>query len=140
MQRPEEVELSHDEGETLIARLEGNALTADDRRVLVKLITFHFWLLFALQEAKFGLKRLRAILFGEKPQERPKQTSSSGSCDGGGGTGGMEAASTEASVSTVDDHSAQGAMGGHRPGHGPQGAEAYGGAERVGCRHEELAR
>jgi hypothetical protein len=30
MQRPEEVELSHDEGEALIERLEGNALTADD--------------------------------------------------------------------------------------------------------------
>jgi hypothetical protein len=68
----------------LIERLEGDALTADDRRVLVKLITFHFWLLFALQEAKFGLKRLRAILFGEKPKKRQKQTSSSRSSDGGG--------------------------------------------------------
>jgi transposase len=139
MKRPEEVELSHHEGEALIERLEGNALTADDRRLLVKLITFHFWLLFALQEAKFSLKRLRAILFGEKPKKRPTPTSSRGSSGGGGGTGGVEAASTEASGSTVDDHSPQTAVGGHRPGHGRQGAEAYTGAERVVCRHEELA-
>ena len=139
MKRPEEVELSHHEGEALIERLEGNALTADDRRLLVKLITFHFWLLFALQEAKFSLKRLRAIVFGEKPKKRPTPTSSRGSSGGGGGTGGVEAASTEASGSTVDDHSPQTAVGGHRPGHGHQGAEAYRGAERVVCRHEELA-
>src|SRR5919204_184169 len=28
--------------------------------------------------------------------------------------------------------------GGHRPGQGRHGAEAYGGAARVACRHEEL--
>jgi transposase len=139
MKRPDEVTLSREDGEALIERLEGNALTADDRRVLVKLITFHFWLLFALQEAKFGLKRLRAILFGEKPKKRQKQTSSSGSSHGGGGAGDMGAASTEASVSTVEANSPQGSAGGHRPGHGRQGAEAYGGAERIVCRHEELA-
>lgn len=139
MKRPDEVKLSHEEGEALIERLEGNALTADDRRVLVKLIAFHFWLLFALQEAKFGIKRLRAMLFGEKPQKRQKQTSSSGSSDCGGGAGGVGAASTEASVSTVEDNSPQGSAGGRRPGHGRQGAEAYGGAERVVCCHEELA-
>jgi transposase len=139
MQRPAEVELSHDEGEAVIKRLEGNALTADDRRLLVKLITFHFWLLFALQEAKFSLRRLRAILFGEKPKKQPKQTSASGSSGGEGGTGSVEAASTGASGATVDDHSPQPAVGGHRPGRGRQGAEAYRGAEHVVCRHEELA-
>jgi transposase len=139
MQQPEEVELSHDAGKALIDRLEGNALTADDRRSLAKLITFHFWLLFALQEAKLSLNRLRAILFGEKPKKRPKETSSSGSSGGGRGTGGVEAASTESSGSTVDDHSPQTAVSGHRPGLGRQGAEAYRGAERVMCRHGELA-
>jgi transposase len=139
MNRPEEVKLSHDEGKALIERLEGNAVTADDRRVLVKLITFHFWLLFALQEAKFGLKRLRAIVFGGKPKPRPKPASPSGSSGGGDGMGGVEAASRQASGSTVDDHGPQMAGGGHRRGHGRQGAEAYRGAKRVVCRHEELA-
>jgi hypothetical protein len=133
MKRPDEITLSQADGEALIERLEGDALTADDRRVLVKLITFHFWLLFALQEAKFGLKRLRAILFGEKPKKRQKQTSSSESSDCGGGAGGVGAASTEASVLTVEDNSPQGSAGGRRPGHGRQGAEAYGGGRSASC-------
>ena len=48
MKRPEEVTLSREEGEALIERIERNALSAEDRRVRVKVLTFYFWLLFAL--------------------------------------------------------------------------------------------
>ena len=34
MKRPDEITLSHEDGEALRQRLNGNALTADDRRVL----------------------------------------------------------------------------------------------------------
>jgi len=57
MKRPEEVTLSHEDGEALIERLEKDALTTEDRRVLVKVLTFYFCLLFALREAKLSLKR-----------------------------------------------------------------------------------
>ena len=57
MKRPEEVTLSHEDGEALIERLEKDALTTEDRRVLVKVLTVYFWLLFALREAKLSLKR-----------------------------------------------------------------------------------
>jgi hypothetical protein len=57
MKRPEEVTLSREEGEALIERLEREALTAEDRQVLVKVLTFYFWLLFALREAKLRLIR-----------------------------------------------------------------------------------
>ena len=57
MKRPEEVTLSREEGEALIERIEHNALSAEDRRILVKVLTFYFWLLFALREAKLSLKR-----------------------------------------------------------------------------------
>ncbi len=70
MKRPEEVTLSREEGEALIERIERNALSAEDRRVLVKVLTFYFWLLFALREAKLSLKRLKALVFGEKPKKR----------------------------------------------------------------------
>jgi hypothetical protein len=59
MQRPAEVTLSREDGEALIERLERDAVTAEDRRVLVKVLTFYFWLLFALREAKLSLKRLQ---------------------------------------------------------------------------------
>ena len=68
MQRPDEVTLSRAEGEALIKRLEGDALTADDRCVLVLVLQVYFWLLFALQEATFSLKRLRAMLLGDPPR------------------------------------------------------------------------
>jgi hypothetical protein len=82
MKRPEDVQLSREEGEALLARLEANTLTAEDRRVLGKVLTFYFWLLFALREAKLSLKRVKALVFGEKPK-KPKPPSSGGTPSGG---------------------------------------------------------
>jgi hypothetical protein len=86
MKQPEDVRLSREEGEALIARIERNALSAEDRRLLVKILTFYFWLLFALREAKLSLKRLKALVFGEKPKP-PKPPSSDGTPSGGSGGG-----------------------------------------------------
>ena len=86
MKRPEEVTLSREDGEALIERLEKDALTAEDRRVFVKVLTFYFWLLFALREAKLSLKRLRTLMFGEKPKKREPLTSD-GTAAGGGASG-----------------------------------------------------
>jgi len=70
MQCPEEVTLSREDGEALRQRLAGNTLTAADRRVLDLVLQWYFWLLFALQEATFSLKRLRVLLFGKQPTTR----------------------------------------------------------------------
>ena len=86
MKRPEEVTLSREDGEALIERLEKDALTAEDRRVLVKVLTFYFCLLFALREAQLSLKRLRTLVFGEKPKKGEPPTS--GGTAAGGGAGG----------------------------------------------------
>src|SRR5262247_3384059 len=89
MKCPEKVQLSCEDGEALRARLAGDALTADDRRVLDQVLQWYFWLLFTLQEATFSLKRLRGLLFGEKPNKRktsPPPGASSDFSDGPGGT------------------------------------------------------
>jgi transposase len=138
MKCPDKVQLSRADGEALRTRLAGDALTAADRHVLDQVLQWYFWLLFALQEATFSLKRLRVMLFGDPPKQR-QSSSSSGSSDGGGGAADGGAASTVARASTAEDHRSQRAAGGHRPGHGRQGAAAYPGAERVTCRHETLA-
>jgi hypothetical protein len=52
----------------------------------VKVLTFYFWLLFALREAKLSLKRLRTLVFGEKPKKREPPTA--GGTAAGGGAGG----------------------------------------------------
>jgi hypothetical protein len=140
MKRPHVVILSRGDGEALLKWLEGDALTTDDRRVLGLVLQWYFWLLFALQEAKFSLKRLRTLLFGDKPKKRQGE-SPGGSSTAGGGDGGTRAepleAAGDATKVAADRH--QPSAGGHHPGHGRQGAEAYAGAERVVCRHKELA-
>src|SRR6476659_6407756 len=86
MKQPEDVRLSRKEGEALIERIERNALSAEDRRLLVKILTFYFWLLFALREAKLSLKRIKTLVFGEKPK-LPKPPSAGGTTGGGSGSG-----------------------------------------------------
>src|SRR6187431_295257 len=133
MKQPEDVQLSREEGEALLARLEANTLTADDRRVLGKVLTAYFWLLFALREAKLSLKRLKALVFGEKPK-KPKPPTSGGAA-GGGSPSERETQTSvlqNVSSSTSSPSPEQKAP---RPGHGRQGAEVYRAAQTVACRH-----
>jgi transposase len=129
MERPEEVNLSRQDGEALIERLQGDALTAQDRRVLEQVLRWYFWLLFTIQEARFSLKRLRAIVFGDRSKKRPQKPAA----------GGPGAAPAEAPESQADHASTPPSPGERRSGHGRQGAQAYNGAEHVVCRHETLA-
>ena len=146
MKRPDAITLSHEDGEALRQRLNGNALTADDRRVLDQVLLWYFWLVFALQEAKMSLRRLRTLVFGKAPTTPASATSPVvGAGDEGGSaeaTEGTEVATAEKKCAVakgredVDGEASR--RGGHRPGQGRHGAKAYGGAARVVCRHEEL--
>jgi transposase len=133
MKPPDEVKLSREDGEALRQRLDSDALTADDRRVLGQVLEWYFWLLFAVQEARFSLKRLRTMLFGEKPKKRkgPPADSSAAPRASAGGTSVVAGAQAQG-------HRAPTAPEG-RPGHGRRGAQAYKGAQRVECRHETLS-
>jgi hypothetical protein len=137
MKRPEDVSLSREEGEALLTRLETNTLTAEDRQVLGKVLTFYFWLLFALREAKLSLKRVKALVFGEKPKP-PTPPSADGTPSGGSG-GGSEpspSASQEVQSPTAASPPEQKPP---PPGHGRHGADVYRAVTRVECRHEALA-
>src|SRR5262249_12852758 len=124
MKRPEEVTLSRAEGEALIERLERDALTAEDRRVLVKVLTFYFWLLFALREAKLSLKRLKALVFGEKAKKR-EPPESGGGVGGGSSKGGAGAAGGSPPVRQGAGERGQAEVSKRRPGHGRQSASVY---------------
>ena len=137
MKRPEDVRLSREEGEALLDRIERNALSAEDRRLLVKILTCYFWLLFALREAKLSLKRLKVLVFGEKPK-KPRPPSSGGAA-GGGSPGERE---TQTSASHGGSPSALASPPEQKappPGHGRHGADVYRAAQTVECRHAELA-
>jgi transposase len=135
MKQPEDVQMSREDGEALLARLEANTLTADDRRVLGKVLTLYFWLLFALREAKLSLKRIKALVFGEKPKP-PKPPAAGGTAGSGSGTdtqaGGSQEGCSSAASSVADKKSPP-------PGHGRHGADVYRAAQVVECHHEELA-
>jgi hypothetical protein len=141
MQCPEEVTLSREEGEALRQRLAGNTLTAADRRVLDLVLQWYFWLLFALQEATFNLKRLRVLLFGKQPTTRrtlPPAGTASDAADSPGSMGGAPAPGVPEAMQATDAEKPLSA-GKRRPGHGRLSAEAYHGAEHVVCHHETLA-
>src|SRR5262245_42393129 len=138
---PEQVQLSRADGEALRQRLAGDTLTATDRRVLDLVLQWYFWLLFALQEATFSLKRLRVLLFGEKPNTRKTTPPSGASSNAGHGPGGMGSAPAQGMPDATEatDVERPPSPGKRHPGHGRQGAETYRGAEHVVCRHETLA-
>jgi hypothetical protein len=129
-------------------------LRADDAGVVEQVIRMYFWVAFALQEAKLSVKRLRDVLFGpgRKPKTPPESEASStlsellGQGEGGGepapvaeASPGLETAGGAAGPEPAEGEASPKPKGGHREGTGRLGADAYVGAERTECRHEELA-
>jgi hypothetical protein len=128
------VRLSREDGEALSERIERKALSAEEQRVLVKVLTFYFWRLFAVREAKVSLRRLQALVFGEKPKKR--EPPSSGGTTGDGSTGGkLEAAPGGPEVAGAEPTQEKS----RPPGPGCHGADVYRAAQTVACRPEELA-
>lgn len=148
MSRPEPINLSAEEGEAIIARLSIYAPTRSDCEILIPVVRLYFWLMFALQEAKLSLRRLRNLLFGKspKPQEQPESEAQAQPIEVPKPTEmGAEAARVDAVAGGEADSQTSPeavwpkAKGGHRAGTGRLRADAYVGAERIECRHEDLA-
>jgi transposase len=104
-------------------------------------LQWYFWLLFALQEATFSLKRLRVLLFGAKPHTRKTTPPPEAASNAGHGPGEMDSAPAQSlpDATETTDVAKPPSPGKRRPGHGRQGAETYRGAEHVVCHHETLA-
>ena len=148
MSRPETITLSAAAGEAIIERLSVYAPSRSDCEILIQVLRWYFWLVAAIQEAKLSLKKLRMLLCGQdlKPPTRCEPEASSrgdGEVTGDGlareeqGERSTTAGSQPEAVASAAETSKP--QGGHRPGTGRLGAEAYRGAERVECHHEELA-
>src|SRR5439155_9998694 len=105
-------------------------------------------------EAILSVKRLRNLLFGSsaQPKGRPESEGEATSSEAPGQAAGEEEAVPVAEVGprleTTGREAGSGAsesegkpkpQGGHRAGTGRLGADAYVGAERTECRHEDLA-
>jgi hypothetical protein len=150
MKAPEDLHLSPEQGDALIERIEHDACTPEDRQILVHVLRLYFWLIFALQESKLSLKRLRIIIFGKPKSKKRRQQALDSNGDSGAssvaqegegsdGDAGEPADLATAEPSETGETDGECGEGSKRPGHGRLGADAYVGAERVECRHEELA-
>lgn len=150
MKAPEDLNLSPEQGDALIERLERDACTPEDRQILAHVLRLYFWLIFALQESKLSLKRLRIILFGKpKNSKRRKRVPDAdgdlGTCSAGQAGEGSNGDASEASGAATAEPSEAGESNDEcgeestRRGHGRLGADTYMGAESVECRHEALA-
>ncbi len=146
MKEPEKVKLTQAEGEALLSRIHASDLVEEDRRVLERLIQMYFWLLFAVQEAKLSMKRLRGLLFGRAERAAVKGSAKEPSDNDPQAPEAAVAAADEAAaevdepVTEAEERDAAGRRqrgGGKRPGQGRQGADAYPGAERVLCQLED---
>ena len=144
MKKPmDNLTLSAEDGEALIARVHLSNLPRADAETVEWVIRMYFHMAYALQEANISTKRLRSLLFGKNPAPSPLPEESLAASQADG---------DEASVCAVLDADAkpeatanQGppgesqrpegakAKGGHRPGTGRLGAAAYAGvhAHRV---------
>ena len=68
MQKPaDNLTLRAEDGEALIARVHLSNLPRGDAEQVEWVIRMYFYVIFALQEAKLSVKRLRALLFGKSP-------------------------------------------------------------------------
>jgi rubredoxin len=144
----EQVTLSAEDGEALIARVRQSNLGVDDAGVVERVIRMYFWVAFALKEAKLSVKRLRTLFFGPSrtPKRRPEAEGSAPSSEalgeneeGGEPAPVAKAVGGEGGPGVSEAEVAPKPKGGHRAGTGRLGADAYVGAERAECRHEELA-
>jgi hypothetical protein len=105
------------------------------------------WLVFALQETKITVSRLRRLLFGKLTEPSPEESLSVSQGDGEVASVSAVFEAEAASGTTTNPASPVASQnpavsppkGGHRPETGRLGASVYGGATHVECRHEALA-
>jgi transposase len=139
----ETVTLSAAEGEAMIARLAVYAPSRTDCELLIQVVRWYFWLVWAVQEAKLSLKKLRTLLcgWGDSPQlpQPSALEASDASSSRDADVRPSEEAGPPLGTVALGSVSPPTPTGGHRPGTGRLGAEVYVGAERTECRHEELA-
>ena len=84
MKQPESLTLSAAEGEARLERLSIYAPTRCDCEILMRVVRWYVWLMFALQETKLTVSRLRRLLFGKA--FKPSPTSEDASTPHAGGS------------------------------------------------------
>ena len=147
----QQVKQSLDEVQSLRQRLGTPHWRAEDWGLVEGILASYERMLTVLLEAQISLKRLGTLLFGKRHRRKSSGLGRSSAGEGvraddrGHDEGCVGEASQgvdspyESGDGSPKDNVKTPVTGGHRPGYGRLGADAYTGAERVECRHEELS-
>jgi hypothetical protein len=138
--------------DALLGRVHRSNLASVDAGMVDQVCRSYAWVMLAIEKGRFTMKQLRRLLLGSgRPVTEPAGSETSPASREEASLGEDSDAPTrldeaqpsgEGAGGDVDSSptpSAPKARGGHRPGTGRLGAEAYVGATRTECRHEELA-
>lgn len=126
MKAPKTIELSYEEFDALVKRVEMGMLKDGDIEIIKGMIETIKFLSGALQEKNISIKRLRSIIFGAKTEKTKVVVKPQGE---------------ESSVNSTEDGGAARRTEQEkkkRKGHGRNGAKAYGGADRIRVDHPTL--
>ena len=134
--KPEEIELSAEEGEKLVARLAADELSPEDRQLLAKIVPLFISVVFSLREAKMSIGRLKELIFGQK-RRRGKRNRGERSDEESESEPGKEskAAQEQEEPVSADETEQKVALS---EGHGRYGAEVYSGAQTMRVEHQKL--
>jgi hypothetical protein len=139
---PQAVKQSLDEVKALRQRLGTPEWCEADWGLLAGILASYDSVLSALLETQITLKRLMTQVFGTRPRRKAVGAGVSGRREPeargtqGGAASGDAVPGTSGHEETPEEATPP-VSGGHRPGYGRLGAEAYPGAARVACRHED---
>jgi hypothetical protein len=130
---PKDVSLSPEQAEAFITELHQSSLAPSVARAIEKIIRTSMWLIWSLQETTLSLKRFRHMVFGAPATASQKRCAQSDTTADERPESFLS--SSEQTPVVAKPHR----RGGHLPGQGRLGADAYVGAQQIACRHEELA-
>ena len=129
MSGPVRIDMSPEQVEGLLARLEAGALQSDDATHLRQIVESYRYLYQALEDKNTSIQRLRRMLFGDTTEKTKKvlERLAKAIADGKVPQGG-----------SADGNADQGDKPAKRKGHGRNGASAYTGAVRTEIPHATL--
>jgi transposase len=126
VKEPQRIELSQEEREALLQRLESRELQDSDYQLIVAMVETIDFLSLALEQKNISIKRLRRIIFGDKTEKTANVLKDQEGDEKAGDGKDLSRSSPQETEKKK------------RKGHGRNGAEKYRDAERVKVAHATL--
>lgn len=135
---PEIIELTEEELDSLLVRIDSSTLSEEDKRLVKGAVSSHVWLRNALEVGKLTLYKLRRLIFGFRSEKRKKPPDKTKEGDDEEGDPPLDSSLPIDEVSSSLEGEEIDEEGIKPKGHGRRGADAYVDAEKVVINHTTL--